>query len=797
MSPARPPGRSFTRLAKLLAVPLLPIPLLLMPTTGFASPGADDQVQTEPEATSLVRLAVPDQQAVEDLEAEGYDLSHYTKPISGGLEIHAMLTPTELAALEAEGVQTLGVLEDARTLATVQAERSEAMEAAEATEVATDTLTPLRTEWFTSLGGTTYLNLEVKSDAPAAVAITATWDGGSVTLQRFTDAGQYMYHRASAPIPVDAIPESVTYTSAAGGEATAPVTQWLGTPRKDPSPHYSTGFVDHYMDPTEVTERVESLAAEFPQLAEIVDLPYETNGYRRHAQVTVGSVVSQAFYVTSTAWGHEGGNDARLVLTADGADQPLSVSVAGPVVTVHLATDASGASISTASDVVAAINASAAASAVMSAAPYRSSDGSGIVQATGEQVLTDNLNAPDHVSHDPFEMKAIRIGEKRDGSRPGVMLYCQEHAREWVTPITCAETAERLLRNYQHDPGTRKLLKGLDVFIIPTVNPDGAHYSMYDYNGQRKNMTNHCTAENSDPARRNQWGVDLNRNFTVGSGHDGYVGGSLSCTSGTFAGPEELSEPEAKNEVWLTDAFPNIAYAMNTHSYGGYFMWAPGAYEPDRTTLPRPDFGTEEYFWEASEHILSTIQDSRGTAIHPGRTGPVIDVLYSAAGNSADQHWYEKGIFAWNFEVGADLWDAEAERWRAVGFQPPFEEGYQEAMEFSNGMIGMLEVALERADDRRAPTSTLSVTSSEPGSTDFVITTDEAAQVYYTTDGSRPTYDSPMVESAGLREGPAEVTITSSTKVKWFSVDMAGNAEKNYNPDGKGQNFRSQQVRVG
>src|SRR5699024_12622688 len=60
-----------------------------------------------------------------------------------------------------------------------------------------------------------------------------------------------------------------------------------------------------------------------------------------------------------------------------------------------------------------------------------------------------------------------------------------------------------------------------------------------------------------------------------------------------------------------------------------------------------------------------------------------------------DEHWYEKGIFAWNFEVGADLWDAEAGRWRAVGFQPPFEEGYEEAMEFSNGMIGMLEVRSE------------------------------------------------------------------------------------------------------
>ena len=142
-------------------------------------------------------------------------------------------------------------------------------------------------------------------------------------------------------------------------------------------------------------------------------------------------------------------------------------------------------------------------------------------------------------------MKALRIGKNRDGSKAGVFLYCQEHAREWVTPLTCVETAERLLRNYASDAQTRKLVDDLDIFILPVVNPDGAHYSFYDYNMQRKNMTNHCAATAADPANRNSWGVDLNRNFSVGSLFDGYNGASTSCTSDTYAGPAELSEPEA------------------------------------------------------------------------------------------------------------------------------------------------------------------------------------------------------------------------------------------------------------
>ena len=40
--------------------------------------------------------------------------------------------------------------------------------------------------------------------------------------------------------------------------------------------------------------------------------------------------------------------------------------------------------------------------------------------------------------------------------------------------------------------------------------------------------------------------------------------------------------------------------------------------------------------------------------ILPERTGPIADVLYSAAGNSADEHWYNRDMIAYSFETGAD-----------------------------------------------------------------------------------------------------------------------------------------------
>ena len=86
-------------------------------------------------------------------------------------------------------------------------------------------------------------------------------------------------------------------------------------------------------------------------------------------------------------------------------------------------------------------------------------------------------------------------------------------------------------------------MDGLDIFIIPSVNPDGATYSMYDFSGQRKNLTNHCASNptgNNDPAARTTWGVDINRNFSVGTIWEGYTGASTNCTATNFTGPFPL-----------------------------------------------------------------------------------------------------------------------------------------------------------------------------------------------------------------------------------------------------------------
>ncbi|MQA85343.1 MAG: peptidase M14 [Streptosporangiales bacterium] len=662
---------------------------------------------TEPEQASLVRLVVPDQAAFERLVASGADLTERVRFRPDGIEVDAVVTPSQLAELRQLGARS------AETVQTPQQARERATESQTTAqeerqlEAATDEVTVERAAWFRTRDGY-FLSVEATTSAGAdpEVTLTAAWRGsgdtsGQAELGRQVDADVYMGHQTVTPVPAAGRPERVTVTSSQGGRATAQVTRWPGGERPPPAgPGYEKDFVTHYMAPAELYDRARSLHRRYPKLTDIIELPYKTNGYRRQAQAVVGTPPAGAMVVTSHAYGSEGGNDLAVEVVDPGAPgRPLEVTVDGKLITVSLATDDGGSPTSTAAQVAEALEAEAGE--LVSASTYRGNAGGDVMSPVPLTQLSDFLEAPASVSRKPMRVPALRIGVHRDGSRTGVFAYAQEHAREWVTPLVAIEAAERLLRNYDNDPTTRRLLRKTDIFVIPSVNPDGANYSFYDFNLQRKNMRNYCPPAQADPALRNTWGVDVNRNYAVGSRFDGYFGASSGCQSGVYAGPAEHSEPESRNVIWLAQRHRNIKFAMNIHSYGGYFMWPPGAYKLDgRVTLPRPTPQEEAYFLQSAMTIERGIAAERGTITWPTQTGPVTDVLYSAAGNSADELWYDLGIFGWDFEVGNDLWNPETQEWESVGFQPEFDEGHDEAMEYASGLIALIDVAADYRERR-------------------------------------------------------------------------------------------------
>ncbi|MFA9431975.1 M14 family metallopeptidase [Egicoccus sp. AB-alg2] len=775
-------------------------------------PPPDDLGRTADEVSDVVEVHVADTEELDRLVATGVDLDHHVHVHDDGeIEVHAVVTPNEQASLKAKGFElgrrvhteadTEAALEEREE--TIQAAIAENEEFAAAAELATvSDVKIIRADYYTSFGqGVLSVEAKWANGQTATNALTVQRDsgpgtefgsGGQQNISRFVDAGVYLYHRGAASVATR--PDRVRIVSPSGDVAIAEVTDWLPTDDEDPfkGDGYEEGFINSYLTPTELYERIHALAAEYPELSEIVELPHKTNGYRRHAQALLGSANASRVGIDSVAWGHEGGNDLRIrTINPGAADSPLSVSVAGNDITVGLATNGAGALSSTAAQVVAALNADPAASALVFAYTYRGNAGGGVVAAQDFVSLSDGLAAPDSVSREPHPVYAIRIGKHRDGSKPGVLAYAQEHAREWVPPLVTIETAERLLRNYAHHGPTKQLVNNLDIWIAPSINPDGGHYSFYDRSAQRRSMTRHCAVTgNYDILARGNWGVDNNRNYTEYSLFDGFSGASTSCTSDTFAGPAELSEPENKNVDWL--AQQNIKFSMNLHSSGNYFMWSPGSYAtPGRISAPRPTLQEEGYFWGASSRILTAIKRYRGLSVTPARTGPISDVLYSAAGNSGDMLWYKYGIYAWNFEVG-------------TSFQPPFEgtptggSARRESMEFANGLVEMMRVAYDFSRDKVRPESVMNVThSATPGMVDVTFTTSEPASVFYTLDGSTPTYESTLYASAGIREGGETLTVPAGTMVHFFSVDAAGNVERNYRPDGMGKNFGKARAVVG
>lgn len=809
--------------------PLHALVLTLLVGVGILA-GAPAASDGSSDGSVVIEVVLDDRAALDRLVDSGADLAHEVDFRDGAIVAQVVTDPAGIAGLEADGyrlgrtlwseaVTDARIAEREATIARLKAgERTSTAFRESFAALNTDVLTVLRVDYFTTGETAQRLSVEVKSSmgttsSATSPVITVEWDsgpgtavgsGGSTTLSRFTDAGVYMYNYREFSVATR--PSVVRFTSSAGGEATATVQDWLPIDdkgnRRDP---YEKSFVHAYLTPQELYDRIELLHESYPDLTEIVELPFRTNGYQRKAMASMAGLsdigsspaasqggTAAAVYLETHAWGHEGGNDVQTEFVDPGAaDSPLSVATNGSRVTVSLATDSAGATTSTAAQVVAAINADPAANALLTARTYGGNAGAGIVRPRALVNLSDFLAAPASVERGPHTVKLLRIGKRRDGSKTGVFIYAQEHAREWVPPQVTIETAERLLRNYGRDGRTKQLVNELDIFILPSVNPDGGTYSFYDRGAQRRNMTRHClvTATNGMPASRGSWGLDINRNYDEYSLFDGYSGASTSCTSDTYAGPFELSDPEARNVDWVAATFGNLKYSMNTHSSGNYFMWSPGAYSvPGRILAPRPDLGTESYFWAASSHILTEIKRQRNTAVTPARTGPVADVLYSAAGNSGDMMYYKHGLFAWNFETGT------------AGFQPSFaggegSEAWQQTMEFANGMIGLLDVAYAYTKDKQPPDSRLVTEKTADGSIRARFTTSEPATIFYTLDGSRPGPASAKYAATGDREPPETLTLTPGTTVSWYSVDLAGLTENNYDPDANGSNYNRTTVK--
>lgn len=189
-------------------------------------------------------------------------------------------------------------------------------------------------------------------------------------------------------------------------------------------------------------------------------------------------------------------------------------------------------------------------------------------------VRLPNLTAESRVSY------AVVIGAALEPEKRTAVIVGGVHAREWIPPDAllyfCADLLEAIDRNtglrygsvYFQKDLIAQIFTDLQLVIFPCANPDGRVYSQSIDPDWRKNRSPHTNANGSIC-----YGVDLNRNFDVAWDFKRHFAPSSvsasndPCNKYLYVGPEEASESETKNIVWLLDHFVNTGWYIDIHSY--------------------------------------------------------------------------------------------------------------------------------------------------------------------------------------------------------------------------------------
>lgn len=168
-------------------------------------------------------------------------------------------------------------------------------------------------------------------------------------------------------------------------------------------------------------------------------------------------------------------------------------------------------------------------------------------------------------SHEGRSATALRLCENTaiNVRKPVFMVIGGLHGCEWGSSEIIINLAADLVQGRDSDldygggvvydkAKVQSVLQGLDLLLLPLVNPDGRYFSQTNGEFWRKNRSQ--MEANSGPGI----GVDLNRNFDVL-----FAESVQPLASPFYAGPGPLSEPEARNvqalvKEWDPDWFVDL-----------------------------------------------------------------------------------------------------------------------------------------------------------------------------------------------------------------------------------------------
>jgi carboxypeptidase T len=189
-------------------------------------------------------------------------------------------------------------------------------------------------------------------------------------------------------------------------------------------------------------------------------------------------------------------------------------------------------------------------------------------------------------------------------SEPEVLYMGLQHAREAIGGSSMIFLMQYLCENYAIDSKIKDLVDNREIFIIPCMNPDGWEYNRsINPNGGGGWRKNRKIIAGTSTANY-QYGVDLNRNWSVDWANCSapIVGASSSCGSNTktsitetYWGSASFSEPETQAVRNFTKTHHLVAM-IDQHAYGPYYSLPFGRpslhHQPDSLTVPQQQFYT-------------------------------------------------------------------------------------------------------------------------------------------------------------------------------------------------------------
>ncbi|MFP5379933.1 MAG: M14 family metallopeptidase, partial [Vicinamibacteria bacterium] len=246
---------------------------------------------------------------------------------------------------------------------------------------------------------------------------------------------------------------------------------------------------------------------------------------------------------------------------------------------------------------------------------------------------------------------ALKVSDNAatDEAEPEILFTHNQHAREHLTVEMALYLLHALTGDYAADARVRAAVDGREIWIVPSVNPDGAEFDVAtdDYVFWRKNR---------QPASPTAVGTDLNRNWGFGWGCCG--GSSGDPASETYRGPSPFSAPETQAVANFVRSrriggVQQIRAAIDFHTYGELVLWPYGHTVAD--TAPGLD---------ADQHA-TFVAIGQSMAAANGYTPEQASDLYITDGAIDDWLWGQHKIFGYTFEMYP--------RTSSPGFYPPDE----------------------------------------------------------------------------------------------------------------------------